>query len=280
MASIPATRVKKGMLIKQGQDLLRVLEFMHVTPGNLRGFVRVRFRNIRSGALSDQKLRSEDNVDRAVLDEREMQYLYREGENFCFMDTTSYEQVHINSEALGDSVNYLKAEMLIKVLGAERRHRAGRTQDGVAVALGVLGRMGIPAREITMVNGSGLYQGNLVAPLHLVKLLRNVYRNPAMRAEYVSHLSIAGIDGTLAGRFRDLRAPRVVRAKTGTLDDVVALSGYVLGETPERALAFSILANGVSGHRTEARTLGDAIVHALVDQLYPPPPTPTPAAAP
>ena len=107
--------MKKGMLIKIGQDLFRVLDLQHVTPGNLRGFVRVRFRNIRSGALSDQKLRSEDNVDRAVLDEREMQYLYREGENFCFMDTSTYEQVHINSEALGDSVNYLKAEMLIKV---------------------------------------------------------------------------------------------------------------------------------------------------------------------
>ncbi len=107
--------MKKGMLIKIGQDLFRVLDLQHVTPGNLRGFVRVRFRNIRSGALSDQKLRSEDNVERAVLDEREMQYLYREGEDFCFMDTTSYEQVHINSEALGDAVNYLKAEMTIKV---------------------------------------------------------------------------------------------------------------------------------------------------------------------
>ncbi len=107
--------MKKGMLIKIGQDLFRVLDLQHVTPGNLRGFVRVRFRNIRSGALSDQKLRSEDNVDRAVLDEREMQYLYRDGEDFCFMDTSSYDQVHINSEALGDAVNYLKAEMTIKV---------------------------------------------------------------------------------------------------------------------------------------------------------------------
>lgn len=107
--------MKKGMLIKIGQDLFRVLDLQHVTPGNLRGFVRVRFRNIRSGALSDQKLRSEDNVDRAVLDEREMQYLYRDGEDFCFMDTSSYEQVHISSEALGDAVNYLKAEMTIKV---------------------------------------------------------------------------------------------------------------------------------------------------------------------
>ncbi len=115
MASIQATRLKKGMLIKVEQDLFRVLELQHVTPGNLRGFVRVKLRNIRSGSLSDQKLRSEDTLDRATLEEREMQYLYQDGDNYNFMDTASYEQIHITSEALGDSVNYLKPEMLINV---------------------------------------------------------------------------------------------------------------------------------------------------------------------
>ena len=107
--------MKKGMLIKIGQDLFRVLELQHVTPGNLRGFVRVKFRNIRTGALADQKLRSEDSVDRATLDEREMQYLYRDGESFHFMDTGTYEQLHIDAEALGDNVNYLVPDALIKV---------------------------------------------------------------------------------------------------------------------------------------------------------------------
>ena len=107
--------MKKGMLIKIGQDLFRVLELQHVTPGNLRGFVRVKFRNIRTGALADQKLRSEDSVDRATLDEREMQYLYRDGEAFHFMDTGTYEQLHIDAEALGDNVNYLVPDALIKV---------------------------------------------------------------------------------------------------------------------------------------------------------------------
>ncbi|NOT45899.1 MAG: elongation factor P [Acidobacteria bacterium] len=115
MASIQATRLKKGMLVKVQQDLFRVLELQHVTPGNLRGFVRVKFRNIRNGSLSDQKLRSEDTLDRATLDEREMQYLYQDGDAYCFMDTSSYEQQHISSEALGDSVQYLKAEMTITV---------------------------------------------------------------------------------------------------------------------------------------------------------------------
>jgi elongation factor P len=107
--------MKKGMLIKIGQDLFRVLELQHVTPGNLRGFVRVKFRNIRTGALADQKLRSEEFVERATLDEREMQYLYRDGEAFHFMDTSSYEQLHIDAEALGDNVNFLIPDALIKV---------------------------------------------------------------------------------------------------------------------------------------------------------------------
>ena len=65
MATIQATRLKKGMLVKMEQDLFRVLELQHVTPGNLRGFVRVKLRNIRNGTLSDQKLRSEDSIERA-----------------------------------------------------------------------------------------------------------------------------------------------------------------------------------------------------------------------
>jgi elongation factor P len=115
MASIQATRLKKGMLVKMEQDLFRVLELQHVTPGNLRGFVRIKLRNIRNGTLSDQKLRSEDTVERATLDERQMQYLYQDGDDYYFMDTSSYEQTHISSEALGESVNYIKPEMTIQV---------------------------------------------------------------------------------------------------------------------------------------------------------------------
>jgi elongation factor P len=103
------------MLINVEQNLFRVLDVQHVTPGNLRGFVRVKMRNIRNGSLSDQKLRSEDSIERATLDERQMQYLYHEGEDYHFMDTSSYEQIHISSEALGESVNYLKPEMTIQV---------------------------------------------------------------------------------------------------------------------------------------------------------------------
>ena len=115
MSTIQATRMRKGMLVKMENDLFRVLELQHVTPGNLRGFVRVKFRNIRNGALADQKLRSEDMVERATLDEKNMQYMYSSGEEHYFMDTETYDQVQISSEALGDSVNYLIPEMIIQV---------------------------------------------------------------------------------------------------------------------------------------------------------------------
>jgi len=115
MSSVQATRLRKGMLIKLGNDLLRILELHHLTPGNKRAHIQVRLRNIRTLALADQKFRAEEDIERATLDEREMQYLYNDGDLYYFMDTTTYEQVHISSEALGDSKNYLVADSIIRV---------------------------------------------------------------------------------------------------------------------------------------------------------------------
>jgi elongation factor P len=115
MSSIQATRLRKGMLIKLGNDLFRVLDLQHFTPGNKRGFVQSRLRNIRTATLTDHKFRSEDDVERATLDEREMQYLYADGTLYHFMDTASFEQIHMSDETLGEAVNYLVAEALIRV---------------------------------------------------------------------------------------------------------------------------------------------------------------------
>lgn len=115
MSSIQATRLKKGMLIKMGQDLFRILELQHVTPGNLRGFVRVKLRNLRNGALADERLRSEDTIERATLDEIEMQYMYNDAAGYHFMDTSTYDQITLSEEVLGDMVGYLIAEGTIKV---------------------------------------------------------------------------------------------------------------------------------------------------------------------
>src|SRR5213076_1425014 len=112
MSSIQATRMKRGMLIKMGPDLFRVLDLQHFTPGNKRGFIQARMRNIRSFTLSDQKFRAEEDLERATLDEREMQYLYNDSDHFYFMDTSTYEQIHISQEALGDSKDYLIADSI------------------------------------------------------------------------------------------------------------------------------------------------------------------------
>ena len=115
MTSIQATRIRKGMLLQLGQHLFRVLDFQHVTPGKGPGFVRAKFRNIRNSTLSDQKFRSEDLLERVILDSREMQSLYQDGDNYCFMDTETFDQVPISKGTLGDSVNYLRSEMTIQV---------------------------------------------------------------------------------------------------------------------------------------------------------------------
>src|SRR3954451_15907054 len=115
MPFMQATRIRKGNLIKVGNDLFRVLELHHLTPGNKRAHIQVRMRNIRTLALADHKFRAEEDVERATLDEREMQYLYSDGDLYYFMDTSSYEQIHISSEALGDSKDYLIPEMTIRV---------------------------------------------------------------------------------------------------------------------------------------------------------------------
>ena len=114
-SSIQATRIRKGMLIKIGNDLFRILDLHHLTPGNKRAHIQVRMRNIRTTALADHKFRAEEDVERAVLDEREMQYLYNDGDHFYFMDTSTYEQIHISAEALGDSKDYLIPDSVISV---------------------------------------------------------------------------------------------------------------------------------------------------------------------
>jgi len=103
------------MLIKMGNDLLRVFDTHHLTQGNKRAHMQAKMRDLRTGRIVDHKFRAEEDVERATLDEREMQYLYNDGDNFYFMDTQTYEQIHISAEALGDSKDYLVAEMTIRV---------------------------------------------------------------------------------------------------------------------------------------------------------------------
>lgn len=165
-----------------------------------------------------------------------------------------------------NSDNYV-AEMVLKVLGAERR-RPGRSATGAAALEELLQSAGVPRGKATIVNGSGLFEGNRIAAGHLAKVLAHVYQDPAIRDEYIAQLAVGGVDGTLERRLGGLPAARIVRAKTGTLDDVVALSGFVLGRRPGEAIAFSFLANGIGGRQGEARAAADAMVAEIARHLH------------
>ena len=115
MSSVQATRLRKGNLIKLDSNLYRVLELNHSTPGNKRGHVQCKLRDIRNNRLMDHKFRAEDDVERATLDEHEMQFLYRDGDFFHFMNTATYEQIHLSQETLGDQALYLLPEAKISV---------------------------------------------------------------------------------------------------------------------------------------------------------------------
>ena len=103
------------MIVKIEKELYRIFGCQHVTPGNLRGFVRVKMRNLRTGSMAEEKLRSEDIVERISLEQKAMQYLYNDNEGYHFMDTVTYDQVQLTAELLGDSVGFLKPEMNIEV---------------------------------------------------------------------------------------------------------------------------------------------------------------------
>ncbi|MDP8983261.1 MAG: elongation factor P [Acidobacteriota bacterium] len=112
---IAATQLRLGMVIKFNNDLYSVFKKDHRTPGNLRGFVQIKMRNLRSGTMIEHRFSSEDKVERAMLDEQEMEYLYDDGEYYYFMNTENYEQMHLTRELLGDAVDYLIPQLKVAV---------------------------------------------------------------------------------------------------------------------------------------------------------------------
>jgi elongation factor P len=112
---IQATKLRPGVVVKHNGELYSIFSVTHRTPGNLRGFVQVRMRSLRSGNMADHRFSSEDRVERAVLDEHEMEYLYQDGDDYHFMNTETYEQTHLSKDTLGDSVQYLISNLKIMV---------------------------------------------------------------------------------------------------------------------------------------------------------------------
>ena len=112
---IPATQLRRGMVIKKDGELFSVFSAQHKTPGNLRGFVQAKLRNLKNGSMIDHRYRPVDMVEKVSLEEHEMEYLYKDGTDYHFMNTETYEQIHLNEAILGESVLFLTPNIRIKV---------------------------------------------------------------------------------------------------------------------------------------------------------------------
>jgi elongation factor P len=106
--SVSTNDLKNGMALDLPEGLFTVVEFQHVKPGKGGAFVRTKLKNVRTGAVLDRTYRADEKLEQAIIDKREMQYLYREGAQFVFMDNITYDQLHVEGSTLGDAVKYLK----------------------------------------------------------------------------------------------------------------------------------------------------------------------------
>ncbi|HZD44706.1 MAG TPA: elongation factor P [Acidobacteriaceae bacterium] len=113
--AIPATQMRPGMIIKHNNELHAVFSVEHRTPGNLRAFIQAKLRNLRTGAMFEHRFRSPDPIERVIVDEISMDFLYSDGDDYYFMNTENYEQTHLKRDTLGDSVEYLIPNLQIRV---------------------------------------------------------------------------------------------------------------------------------------------------------------------
>jgi elongation factor P len=105
--AITTNDLKNGMTLNLPEGLFTVVEFQHVKPGKGGAFVRTTLKNVRTGAVLDRTFRAGEKVDQAVIDKREMQFLYRDGDDYVFMDNTSYDQIHVGRGALGAAAGFV-----------------------------------------------------------------------------------------------------------------------------------------------------------------------------
>jgi D-alanyl-D-alanine carboxypeptidase/D-alanyl-D-alanine-endopeptidase (penicillin-binding protein 4) len=154
------------------------------------------------------------------------------------------------------------AEMLLRTLGREVKHGGG-LEDGLEVLSDYARQIGVEPGETVFADGSGLSRDDLVTPETVVKLLVHMASGPYLDA-FRDSLPVAGVDGTLAGRFKGTRLRGRIHAKTGTLEGVNALSGYMDLPSGKR-LAFSIIANSHSLEEAQAEATLDQIALAVYD---------------
>lgn len=121
MPTITTNDLKNGMSLDLDGDLMEVVEFQHVKPGKGGAFVRTTLKNVRNGAVIERTFRAGEKVERAMIDKREMQFLYRSGEDYVFMDNSTYDQMNVGPGSLGGAVDYLveSADAILKMYGDE-----------------------------------------------------------------------------------------------------------------------------------------------------------------
>src|SRR5690349_10185834 len=106
--TVSTNDLRNGMTLDLPEGLFSVVEFQHVKPGKGGAFVRTKLKNVRSGAVLERTYRADEKLEQAVIDKREMQYLYRDGEHYVFMDNRDYEQLQVEGPSLGSASSYLK----------------------------------------------------------------------------------------------------------------------------------------------------------------------------
>ncbi len=112
---IAATGLRTGMIIEFNKELYRVLSVNHVTPGNWRGMVQTKLKNIKTNSNMENRFRPEDKVEKVTFDEKEMEYLYKEDVHYVFMDTETYEQFIIGEDIVGDEIQYIVPNAKISI---------------------------------------------------------------------------------------------------------------------------------------------------------------------
>jgi elongation factor P len=105
--NVSTNDLRNGMALNLPEGLFTVVEFQHVKPGKGGAFVRTKLKNVRTGAVLDRTYRADEKLEQAIIDKREMQYLYRESAHYVFMDNQSYDQINVEEAALGNAANYL-----------------------------------------------------------------------------------------------------------------------------------------------------------------------------
>ena len=121
MAAITTNDIKNGMALELDGVLFQIVDFQHVKPGKGHAFVRTTLRNLRSGAVVDRTFRAGEKVERAIIDNREMNFLYRDGTDYVFMDNQTYDQLTVSAKVLGDAGNYIVdgSTVVLRMFGDE-----------------------------------------------------------------------------------------------------------------------------------------------------------------